>query len=829
MTPLDDNPIGRSALLRLSGFPIAFWLSASNPSLFALARRLDEAQAEYARAGARLADAIGADLVPCVALPPGARALALGLRRRLHNGLPVDAAACRRLAAVARALGRAFDRLGDDLDEAADMSRAAEAMAARLADATAREQTRIARVAVELASSAPIARVLLRDRHPSMLAEVDACLGRDETCESRGWRRRAEYLWKIVDRAATKSTPRDWHGHVALVAVGGSRAAVDSLEVSGDVATAWCENIHSQRRSLAAVALRDAKPEVRLSLTPLHWIADESLRFWVVDPDDPLRMMEIEMKRTPTLDAVREALGQAARTVEAVEAALLPERDDEQRDVLRKFVEHLIGLGVLQVSSVPRARVRTWHSLAREATEPPAPDASPLKADGFLDVYRRSRARLPLDRCLLLQRRVEQAQRLLAAIESDRTGRRSGGPGGRDEGPRPLLEVVQERFAASLSGDARPRETLHWPPALDPESAYARLLRHVAERADDEATIDIGPELLDGFGAPDGGVDWPVDCVVRMPRDGADFDAVLDEMFPAGSLDARFVATLRALHKSVPQADSYREFLEVLERRSGVAFLELLVPPLSVGAANAVRRPAYTRLWTGDADAATYGSGAPAGGRYVPLGDIRVRRVSGRLRAEVDGRPVCPVYHATRLPLTPWNFIAETLLSAAPLPLRWSPRRLHHSLDAFPDRTSMPRITVGGGLVVSCAQWRLSAGEIWSPALDAAAKVRALDRLRRARGLPRWVFVSPPGERKPVPCDLESIRAIRVFERAAERSSGQILVVEMLPSPEQLALASAEGGGAERIASSLMLRLPCDESPAALATRLAPAFAQRAG
>jgi hypothetical protein len=184
------------------------------------------------------------------------------------------------------------------------------------------------------------------------------------------------------------------------------------------------------------------------------------------------------------------------------------------------------------------------------------------------------------------------------------------------------------------------------------------------------------------------------------------------------------------------------------------------------------------------------------------------------------------MYHATRTPTAPWNIVVEILLAAAPLPMRWSPRRLHYALNVFPDRQFMPRITVAGQLVLTCAQWRLPSDEIWDSKSSLLTKVRALERLRYRWRLPRWVFVSSGTGSKPAPCDLESVRAIRALERAAKAASTHIRIIEMLPAPDQLLVFDHAIRGDERSASAIMLRLPCDESPTAMAARVAPLFSR---
>jgi hypothetical protein len=844
---LADAPIGSSAVLRLSGCPIRLWLAGANPELFSLVRALGELQEEYTSLGTHLAERIGIELVPHPSLSHKDRALALGLRRQLYNGLSVRESSCRQLSELARHLVHQADQLIGDLETATRASEKIKTLQARLSQVTMREQARLPQVAWKLVASMPLTRALLRHRDPVFCADIEERLRCGDPWESKTMRRCGEYLWKIIDRAATKSTPRDLHSHVALLLVSSDVSEPVSIAVTEEFATRYCENIHSLRLALSSRPLKEAAPNIRLAVTPLRWEANDHLQFWVVDPDNPTRLVEVQMRRTSLLDIIYTTLAPGAKTLQEFEAAILLEPDEEQRDLLQKFVEYLIGLGVLQVSSPPRCRLESWHPLAEATAEECREDVlhapatcpafkvassapelsvrSNLMRDAFLDVYRRTTMSLPLSFCMRLQRLFEQAQRVLMVIEADRLSATGGTRAMPDERPKPILELLRERMLATTTSNERQRRPLHWPPALTRDSAYSRLLSFISSRADESAVVDLDRTLFDDLGAPNGMIDWPTDCVLRVPCPGAGFEAVLHEAFPAGSLDARFVSALRSVNGAVPCADSYYQFLDLLEQESGTTFLELLIPPLSVGAANAVQRPIYTRAWTGDPDIATYCADCRSMPRYVPLSAISLRRVGGRLLAEADGNSVCPVYHATRMPLAPWNILAESLLAAAPLPMRWSPRRLHHSLDAFPERNFMPRITVAGQLVLTCAQWRLSSDVIWDPDSGTLAKVKALEQLRERQRLPRWVFVSTGTGSKPMPCDLESVRAIRTLEHAAKVTDRYIIVVEMLPTPDQL-LVSDHVNSHDRLASEIMLRLPCDESPSAMACRLAPAFAQ---
>ena len=149
--------------------------------------------------------------------------------------------------------------------------------------------------------------------------------------------------------------------------------------------------------------------------------------------------------------------------------------------------------------------------------------------------------------------------------------------------------------------------------------------------------------------------------------------------------------------------------------------------------------------------------------------------------------------------------------------------RLGPSLGAFPGQTFVPRHDGWtGALVLSGAQWRLTPGHLWSSAASEVDKARSLGRLRDRLGLPRWVFVSNQSRGGSLPCDLESLRAIHALEHTATRDSmTDIVLEEMVPSPEQFPVSDDGDLGDDRVAAELLLRFPYDESPAEMAVRLA--------
>ena len=197
-----------------------------------------------------------------------------------------------------------------------------------------------------------------------------------------------------------------------------------------------------------------------------------------------------------------------------------------------------------------------------------------------------------------------------------------------------------------------------------------------------------------------------------------------------------------------------------------------------------------------------------------------LRREGDRIVARVDGRPVWPIHHATRSAVPPWDELVGLLMSAAPrpLPLAFGPD-LRRPLDAFPGLAFLPRVTAGA-LVISAAQWRIGRAELWPVDAPMVLKARRLDALRARLGLPRWVGVTDPRRGGSIGCDLESLRAIRTFDRVLGEDAETVTVAEALPVPTEHPVT--DGAGA-RHAAQLMLRLPADATPDDLARSAASA------
>ncbi|MFL6125925.1 MAG: hypothetical protein ACJ73U_40635, partial [Actinophytocola sp.] len=335
----------------------------------------------------------------------------------------------------------------------------------------------------------------------------------------------------------------------------------------------------------------------------------------------------------------------------------------------------------------------------------------------------------------------------------------------------------------------------------------------------DEA--DLTAAVLDRIGAPPAPRSpWPVDCLVR-PLPTAKPLAVLEAVLPAGIADARFADALRGLHDDVSHVDGYRSFLDAVALRCGVDVVEVLVPPNSDRGANTVRRPRYTRLWTGDADPSAYLGEHP--GRYLPLGQLTVRRDGERVvAADPTGRPLWPVCHATRVPPPPWDVVMALLTAASPVSGLAAPFLAGDPTAAFPDLDRLPRLVVDGGLVLAPRSVVLPRDRLPRRGLPVQDRIRALARLRTETGAPRWNFVRVHGAGRPRPVDLDSMTALRVFDRLLAAPSVTALVLEeMLPAPENLTVGDETG---ERLAAQLLLRLPHQVRPERLADDVARAW-----
>jgi ABC-type multidrug transport system fused ATPase/permease subunit len=536
-----------SALLRTAGFPVRLWLAAGAPDLFELLRRLDSCHHAYRELARGLAERIGNELVPHPTLSGQDRNRTLAVRRRLHGGASITMADGRHLVEIAARL-LPNRGLAAELTSAAELSSELSELEGQAASAVTAEQERLLSSPWELLRESPVGQRALSDGSLAAADDVQRRLDAGEPWTSKRLRRRSDYLWRMIARGAAKTPPRSWLGHVSLVPVHGHGPDLSSLDVTGEVAAEWIENIHLKRCSLAERAGHGIDPEAHVGLTPLHRLGDDQLRAWAIDPGSPDRLTEVHVRHTPVLGVIHTALRTGARPLAELEAAILPAAAERQREVLRSFLTHLVGLGVLQLSMPPRRHRTGWQALATASGAVPEPG-------GFLDIYRQTNSALPANEYVRLQHAVEQALRVFALIEADRPAADHQQNQEIDERPRPVLDIFAERLDAYRSIEHADHETdwsPGWPAARTSGSGYQRLLDSLGSHAD---TFDITPDLLDELEAPATQPHWPFDCLVRPTASGG---AVLDGIAPAGVLDSRFDGQLHHLHGPVPHARTSR-------------------------------------------------------------------------------------------------------------------------------------------------------------------------------------------------------------------------------------------------------------------------------
>lgn len=808
-----EAPLGCSALLRVAGLPIRYWLEGASPQLFGMVEALERSEKERRTCAIELAERIGAQLVPKTTLSRDDRAFLLSVRRCLHRGDLIAKVSREQLLTVC-ALADADAELVQSLVTRLDQDRAIAMLSTQVETDLAQEHARLLLLPEQICHESRVAQALLAAQEPE-----EPRLASQVSPKIR--RHRCEYAWRSISRATTGSTPRGWLSHVALLAIETPGSSLPPPAVTERFTAQWAENVRAPRLALANPPEDWPTSESRLAANPLRWDVDGRLVCIVLDKNR--EQTQVSVQRTLLLDGIFSALDNVGRSFGEIARAVGCVNQDEWL-ALRGFVRHLVVLGVLQPSAPPLIRLERWATPGQTFTRATETQDG---HGGWIDVYRYAETGLSGDLARDVQQGMSQAFRLLSLSRDDTTdaaqlalptSTRSWS----------LTEIIRDELSVADEPTSNPEDT---EPADDralPASAtsrFAQLARDLVERAGSATEVTIGTDLLDQWGAANSVLNWPVDCLVRVPTPGSGFTAVFEDSRPPGVLDSRFADTLSDMHGVIPQVEAYRAFLRRLEQLTGFLFVELLAPPLTDGAANAVRRPIYTSAWTGDPHAEGYLRGGADPGTYIPMSAISIRRIEGRLRAEVKGQPIWPIYHATRTFERPWSQVARILLATAPIDSPSNYERMSYVLRVLrtllPQQTAVPRISVSGGIVLAPAQWRVPFDQLWDRSSSGPTKLRAMIRLRDRYSLPRWVYLIRDDNKPPMPCDLESIHVFRTIERYTT-GSAPLTLIEMLPAPDQFLTVDRAHRSGDRLASQLQLRLPCDESATTLADRVAP-------
>jgi hypothetical protein len=837
----DSNGIGSFALLRVAAFPSEVWLQAASPSLFRLIQRTRDVEASYYISGREAAAQIGFELIPCPEIPKGDRTMALQIRRLLYQHRVVEpnllggiTELAERFLPQSSSLPKALAMTRDRLTLLLDLE-------AQLRTAVTQEEMRLLELPWALAQSTPIVTRAMRQSNEDLYREIAHRVTSGESWETKRMRQRSKYLWRLIDRGTIKPTPRGWFAHVGLVPVADAEPGTPEFMVTETMATQWLDNLYMSRRLAVETGLEQAAPETLLGLTPLHWRDGPWFEAWVpkVSPSIEVDVTSAKLRRTPLLEAICQELQFGARPLGEVEIAVAESVGVPQRAVVRGFLTYLANIGIIEVSQPLQSHFRAWGIVDSPGPGGNSPNCTPIVGEaqsvressndgssydgnkGYLDVYRRVVSSRAGALCEEVATLTDSALRILRMMDNGTSRPERMRAADITAEPCSVLDLLRQRTYAVQSGTRQPLRG-GWPSPASADSPYAKLVKWIDEHSDQPA-LELTPGILDELDAPQADLVWPLDCLIRLlsPDSLSDPAAALDTLFPAGALDARFAEGLGYLYGPVANVESYREFLREVEERTGYLFVEVLVPPLVARAANALRRPLYTSAWTGDADLGTYCLRAN-GARFIPLNSIMLRPVGNRILATVDEQPIWPLHHTTRTTLPPWTEVVTLLLSAAPRPLDYvSMVNLQRSIDAFPHRTHLPRITICQHLVVSCEQWRLSESQLWKPGDSAVAKARKLDRIRHQLRLPRWVFLMDPRPGSSVCCDLESLRSIRAIDDALESAAKTIVLAESLPAPHKFPVTDNAQGLHARTAAELLIRLPLMEPPHILASRIA--------
>ncbi|HVB43863.1 MAG TPA: lantibiotic dehydratase [Streptosporangiaceae bacterium] len=826
---MNSLTLGAGALLRVAALPLAAYEQGGSPELFARLRQLQADSCRYRARAQATAEDLGRVLVSRAGLSAAERSKVLSLRRVLHRGGLARTDAIGSVSVVAAREAPEADlvtRLASLSHWASELRQADE----DLIKAVAAERLRLLGLPWQVLGDHPAGYRALTGGDVTIYADIAARLATGEPWTTKRMRQRSDYLWRMLTRASTRATPRGWLAHVCpLTTAGQGWAAGLPVAVTDQAAVETVDNLDEVRAGVDALGSLDQDRVVTVSRAPLAWCDAEHVRVWALRGEQRTTLTRVRLRRTRALDAAWAKLADGPRPVESLVAELAGS-GAAPAETVRRFLAHLVAVGALQAASPPRIVRSGW---CRVAALPDSAGAASGR-NSYSDVYRKPAVPLAQAHGAELARAVGLALRVMACVDRGAGLARPGLPAAVQQARRPLLDVVADcvNGADDLATHVH-RHDWQVPAGAEAggDAGYERLhawltARWPAGTGHGGAAINLDAALLDGCGLPEAGLSWPTDVLLRPMAAGPQGPlAALTAVSYAGVLDARFLPALSGFGASLPQVAAYRAFLDQLSALTGVQCVELLIPPLSRMAANAVRRPAYTSWWTGDPDWSGYfDPGGPGPTRYLPLAQITVRRDGDRVIAEFDGSPIWPLTHTARVARAPWTVVRALLEHASPQSSRQSWRQLTYSLPAWPDRDYVPRITVDGRIVLTAAQWRVPRAEFGRPDDVLVERARALASVRHARSLPRWVSVTADADEEAVVLDLDSLQALRYIDRI-DRRHQTLLIAELVPGPDELPVRDLAdpvpaGHGAE-----LLLRLPfgtdAGAAAAAVASRLA--------
>lgn len=248
---------------------------------------------------------------------------------------------------------------------------------------------------------------------------------------------------------------------------------------------------------------------------------------------------------------------------------------------------------------------------------------------------------------------------------------------------------------------------------------------------------------------------------------------------PSGaSLLGRFCQGDRDIHEAV---EAHLRDEEAL--RPDAVFAELVhLPAGTIG--NVLFRPvlrSYEIPYLGR-------SGVP-GDRQIPVNDLLVTVTGGtvRLWSSTLAREVIPrlstAHNARRSALPVYRFLAAVQADGRHANVGWS-------WGLMSESSFVPRVTYGP-TVLALAQWRMTKRDLATlDVADTAGRFDAVQKLRAAHALPRWVTLVDSDNVLPI--DLDNVVSVDAFVRLAKARRHAVLQ-EMFPAEGELVAEGPEG------------------------------------
>lgn len=586
-----------------------------------------------------------------------------------------------------------------------------------------------------------------------LAALAEDLLRRPEIREAAYYRPNSS-LYRIADQFRySEATPRgDGLRGYGLVAVPATSELVRVIERSA---------VGARRDELAALLAEDPA----LSSAEITAYLDELIESQLLVADFPPRVTGPEplaelIERSAPLPAVSRALREAAARLTEIDERPLGGREPTHAALAE-------GLAALGPAVDPARLVQVDMIKPAEATLGPDVVAEVARAIALLHRIGPARDDHPLhELALAFTRRYEGRAVPLAEVLDEEWGI---APHNGD--PSPLLATLP--IGGGWRGDA--------PPLTPVQRFLARRIAEAAARG--EPVIALDEEALAPYATP-GAAPLPRTLAAMVTIAAASSEAIargelaivvegvaggsgaslLGRFCHADPELSRHVAAFTAVEAAADPDTIYAEIVHQPQPRSG----------------NLIARPVLS-----DHELVYLGtSGAPIA-RQIAISDLVVAVERGEfvLRSQRLGRRVIPrmsTAHTLTRGLLPYRFLGLLATEA----------RLGLALGALEDLPHIPRIAVGRA-VLRLASWRVFHDEL--AALDRPTRgerFAAVQALRTARRLPRWIAVQDHDNELPV--DLDNELAVESFAHLVRRR-GAATLTEVFPGEDELCASGPEG------------------------------------